>query len=170
MKYPNIVKDIYRQDGVRRKLRHLPAAYWCSLAGVISTVLLLLYNNLGDGLNALLTMVTAIGVSSLLIIVLFYLIGDKYVVYHTDTNSRLDFAEYCYSAKLYDELKGALQQHDLNKLRRLKKATTPELVLYTYSNDDNNICFAQLQCDYHGKMVAASPIYRLQGEQSSVNS
>ncbi|MBR1517469.1 MAG: hypothetical protein IJ620_04940 [Bacteroidales bacterium] len=161
MDYPDIHKNIYKQEGIAAKT----VPQWWAMAGciigVVGLLLLLRYPDAGAGVNALLTTLTVTGLFCLLTLIGYHTIGDHRIPYRKSDGDRLYHSVHYYANAALPQLSATLEQGDTEHLEHIKGSPTPQIALVVYRNDARTSYYAQLMRDKDGKLIPISPIYNL---------
>ena len=161
MKNNLIYKTIYKQEGIQRRLQPIWWAVVGSLIGAFAAILLYMLPQCAAALSALLIALTAMGAVCIVCLMAFYTIGDKFKPYHLASRSTLEPREAYYQDTALDEIESAIANHDIEALERIKKSTSPQVVVITYSNADHSVCYVQVLQTKDGKIEPITNVKKL---------
>lgn len=140
----HIDKEIYHQQSVSRRLRPLSLWYWAfALVGVICTFLFITLTTTED-IGSLLLGGIVIGDFCLLVVVCYFLFGDKWGAYHQEDRQFLNREFFYYPRSCRSQLLDAAARQDYGAIAKIKKGSSPELMLVRYSNDDESRSYFQV--------------------------
>lgn len=149
-----IYTTLYERPEIHKRLKPLNWAWICTAVGIICLYLILTQTSLSAGVNALLILGLSIGGIALLTLVCFYIMGDKWKPYHRPSKKMLESQQIYYSALVEKALVEAVQNKDHDALTRIKRSTTPDLLLVRFSDEEERVMYSQV-IDNRGKEMTA---------------
>jgi len=140
----NIKQEIYNRPEIRHCIKPLWSGWIIVLIGAVCSAIFLLGNNMKPVVSSLFMYMGAIGAFTLFFILCFYLFGDSRFPYHKTLHRRLEPTLCYYSESSLQELVEALEKGDEEALGRVKRVSTPQLVLIRYSDAPESIYYSQV--------------------------
>ena len=161
----HIDKEIFKQSGVSKRLRHLSIWYWVVAAlGIICTILTITLNNISGGLSALLLLGLVIGDFSLMIAICYYLFGDSRGAYQKECGQFLNREFDYYPRSVKQSLLSAFESQDIVAINNIKKGVVPEISIIRYVNDARTVTYAQLMEVQSSKELPLTDIVKISNQ------
>ena len=140
----NIKKQIYTLPEIRRVTLPLWPAWAVTAVGLACGLIALLNNNIPAAYSSDLICFALLGCFSLILTLLYYLVGDSHRPYHRNLHKILEPELTYYAPAEQQHIIDALNAHDEKALSSIKKNSQPQLVLMRYSDKEETIFYSQL--------------------------
>lgn len=158
----HIDKEIYAQEGVKRRLQPLNKWYYIfSALGIACTLPYLLIPTLSGLPAALLLTGLSLGDFTLLIVICYYLFGDSRKPYSKADRVFLERRFDYYPASSRQQLADAMENGSLEAFGKIKCCPTSDLMVVRYDNENSTAAYCQLLEQHSEKEVPLTEVFHL---------
>lgn len=158
----HIDKEIYAQEGVKKRLQPLNKWYYIlSVLGIACTLPYLLIANLPGIVSVLLLTGLVIGDCCLLIAIFYYPFGDSRKPYSKADGAFLERSFDYYPVTSRQQLEATLTGGEKASFDKIKRCPTSDLMVVRYDNERNSTAYCQLLEQRSDKEVPLTEVFIL---------